>query len=313
MAGAGFKDFTAGDILTATQVDEYLMQQTVMRFASAAARTTALSGVLAEGMLSYLVDTNAVEVYDGSNWVSIGSSGDITAVTAGTGISGGGTSGDVTITNAMADAITTKGDLLPGTGADAFARLGVGANGTVLTADSAETTGLKWAAPGGALSIAQIASGSLTSGTQLQFSSLTSYDTLIFRINGVQWGTSSNQWVMTINNSSSSIYDYNYGEGYAEAVYIGRDNGTSATRINLGGFQLKRDSGQNALFIVFTNCKSAGFTTARWTLAGRNANNFDSFATGDVIFKSAAAVSTLEFKTDSGYTFSAGSYVLWGA
>jgi hypothetical protein len=70
--------------------------------------------------------------------------GDITAVTAGTGISGGGTSGAVTITNSMATAIDAKGDLIVGTGADTFSRLGVGANGTVLTADSAEATGLKW-------------------------------------------------------------------------------------------------------------------------------------------------------------------------
>lgn len=62
--------------------------------------------------------------------------GDITAVTAGTGISGGGTSGDVTITNSMATAITTKGDLVPGTGSGTFSRLGVGSNGQVLTADS---------------------------------------------------------------------------------------------------------------------------------------------------------------------------------
>jgi hypothetical protein len=70
--------------------------------------------------------------------------GDITAVTAGTGISGGGTSGAVTITNSMATAIDAKGDLVPGTGADTFARLAVGANNTVLIADSAETTGLRW-------------------------------------------------------------------------------------------------------------------------------------------------------------------------
>ena len=72
--------------------------------------------------------------------------GDITEVTAGTGISGGGTSGAVTITNSMATAIDAKGDLVAGTGADAFSRLGVGANDTVLTADSAQATGLKWAA-----------------------------------------------------------------------------------------------------------------------------------------------------------------------
>jgi len=72
--------------------------------------------------------------------------GDITAVTAGTGISGGGTSGDVTVTNSMATAYTTKGDLVPATGSAAFARLGVGTNGQVLTADSTAATGIKWAA-----------------------------------------------------------------------------------------------------------------------------------------------------------------------
>ncbi len=99
MAGAGYKLFNTGDVLTAAQVNTYLNEQTVMVFANSAARTSALSGVLAEGMMSYLQDTNAVEVYDGSNWVSVGSSGDITGITTGTdsGLSGGVTSGTATL------------------------------------------------------------------------------------------------------------------------------------------------------------------------------------------------------------------------
>ena len=70
--------------------------------------------------------------------------GDITAVTAGTGITGGGTSGAVTITNSMATAIDAKGDLISGTGADAFSRLAVGNNGENLVADSSTSTGLRY-------------------------------------------------------------------------------------------------------------------------------------------------------------------------
>jgi hypothetical protein len=99
MAGAGYKLFATGDVLTAAQVNTYLNEQTVMVFADSAARTSALSGVLAEGMMSYLQDTNSVEVYDGSSWVSVGSTGDITGITTGTdsGLSGGVTSGTATL------------------------------------------------------------------------------------------------------------------------------------------------------------------------------------------------------------------------
>lgn len=72
MAGLGFKDFADGDVLTAAQVQGYLQDQAVMKFADSSARTTALGTAVAEGMLSYLDDTDAVEYYDGSAWQSVG-------------------------------------------------------------------------------------------------------------------------------------------------------------------------------------------------------------------------------------------------
>jgi hypothetical protein len=67
----GYKDWSAGDILTAADLEDYTVKQSVMRFADSSARTSALSGVLAEGMMSYLKDTNTVEVYDGSAWAAV--------------------------------------------------------------------------------------------------------------------------------------------------------------------------------------------------------------------------------------------------
>jgi hypothetical protein len=74
--------------------------------------------------------------------------GDITAVTAGTGISGGGTSGAVTITNSMATEITASGDIIVGTGSGTFDNLPIGTTGQVLTADTTVSPyKVKWETP----------------------------------------------------------------------------------------------------------------------------------------------------------------------
>ena len=62
MAGLGFKTFTAGDVLTAAQVQGYLQDQAVMKFSSSAARTSALASP-SQGMVSYLTDSNTYWQY----------------------------------------------------------------------------------------------------------------------------------------------------------------------------------------------------------------------------------------------------------
>ena len=74
MSGLGRKVFTAGEVLAAADVNGYLMDQSVMVFANAAARTAAISSPSA-GMMTFLVDVAAVNVYDGSAWVEVSGGG----------------------------------------------------------------------------------------------------------------------------------------------------------------------------------------------------------------------------------------------
>jgi hypothetical protein len=64
---AGRKVFAPATVLTATDVNSFLMDQSVMVFADGAARTTAI-GTPTEGMLTYLLDTGEYEYYDGSDY-----------------------------------------------------------------------------------------------------------------------------------------------------------------------------------------------------------------------------------------------------
>ena len=152
-AGLGFKDFTTGEVLTAADVDGYLMQG-IWVFASAAARNAAVTSPQ-EGNFAFTKDTNSLWYYDGAAWVASGATGDIEGVTAGVGISGGGTSGTVTVTNSMATAITTAGDTLYGTGSGTFSRLGIGTAGQVLKVNSGATAP-EWGAAGGAAGLSLV-------------------------------------------------------------------------------------------------------------------------------------------------------------
>jgi hypothetical protein len=152
MAGAGYKLFSTGDVLSASDVNTYLQQQTVMVFASAAARTTALASVLAEGMVTYLKDTDVVEIYTGAAWVSLDDPN--------------------AIQNSIVDA---KGDIITATADNTPARLAVGTNGQVLQADSTAATGLKWATAGGGGKLLQVVQASYSG--QIESTTTTYADT----------------------------------------------------------------------------------------------------------------------------------------
>ena len=106
-------------------------------------------------------------------WVA-NDQGDITAVTAGTGISGGGTSGAVTITNSMATEITASGDIIVGTGSGTFDNLPIGSTGQVLTADTTVSPyKVKWATPAGGGKVLQVVSATSTTDTSITSTTFT--------------------------------------------------------------------------------------------------------------------------------------------
>ena len=70
--GSGFKTFTAGSILTASDVQNYLQDQAVMVFGGTAARSSAIGTAnFEEGMLTYLTDVDKLQVYTGASFVDV--------------------------------------------------------------------------------------------------------------------------------------------------------------------------------------------------------------------------------------------------
>ena len=118
-AGLGFKDFVTGEVLTAADVDGYLMQG-VWVFASAAARDAAVTAP-AEGNFAYLKDTNVTTYYTGSAWANLDTTG-------------------------MTNPMTTTGDIIYSSPGSTPVRLGIGSTGNVLTVASGVPS---WAAPAG--------------------------------------------------------------------------------------------------------------------------------------------------------------------
>ncbi len=70
---SGRKVFTAGQVLAAADVMEFLMDQSVQIYSGTAARGSALNslGTAAEGIVTYLTDSNTITVYDGSAWQTV--------------------------------------------------------------------------------------------------------------------------------------------------------------------------------------------------------------------------------------------------
>jgi len=125
-AGLGFKTFAVGEILSAANVNGYLMQG-VLVFADAAARDAAITSPQ-EGQFAYLKDTNVTTYYTGSAWANLDTTG-------------------------MTNPMTTTGDTIYSSSGSTPARLGIGTTGQVLTVSGGLPA---WATPAGGGKVLQV-------------------------------------------------------------------------------------------------------------------------------------------------------------
>jgi hypothetical protein len=161
--------------------------------------------------------------------------GDITGVTAGTGISGGGTSGAVTVTNSMATAITTNGDLIYGTGSGTFSRLGIGSSGQILNVTSGVPA---WTTPtSGSMTV--IASGSFSNNASVVLSSIVgTYKDLSLRVYNFRPASDGEQLYVRLNGDT--------GNNYVVSVRTDGDS-TSITFANRYQFYGDTDNGASTI------------------------------------------------------------------
>jgi len=229
--------------------------------------------------------------------------GDITGVTAGVGISGGGTSGDVTVTNSMATAFTTSGDLIQATGSGTFARLGTGTNGQYLTTNGTTNS---WGT---------ISAGSLTllstttlSGATVTISSISqSYKSLYMIITGVTNATSTDLFKCLPNNVSSSAMQLNVTTAATWSSSIN----TSVRFTNIGaGGSLFTSANNSWAFTINNYTSTTAYKPFSIYGAYQNPGNYQGFASFGS-FISSAAISSLVFQCDGG-NLSTGTVLLYG-
>jgi hypothetical protein len=236
--------------------------------------------------------------------VASGATGDIEGVTAGVGISGGGTSGTVTVTNSMATAIDAKGDLVPGTGADTFSRLAVGANDTVLTADSTAATGMKWAAPAAGGGMTLISTTTL-SGTSTTLSSIPqTYTSLYLIIKGVT-GNTGNQRIRCWPNGVTTLSD---NTGVNGGTVMNQQNGV----IRLSENQTTNTDANNSFALTFNDyTSSTSYKPYNWYgfYVDSIGNNYSIISGG--AFRSNTAITSLVIDY-TGNTFAGGTVLLYG-
>jgi len=210
------------------------------------------------------------------------------------------------IQNAIVDA---KGDLIAATAADTPARLAVGTNGTVLTADSAEATGLKWAAA---------ASGGMTllstttlSGTSTNITSISqSYNSLLVIVKKMSL-SATGSYPQIRPNGDASLTAFTAQIGRGGTVLTQADD---AQTIVMAYSDYASSNANNAFAINIYNYASTD-SFKPFDLAGSfitSSGGATEVLNTSGSYRSNTAISSLDFRTAGANTFNSGTVLIYG-
>ena len=318
--------FTTGQVLTAAQMTS--LQQTAMGGGSTTAKTTSYVLVAADaGTIVQMNSASATTITVNTALFAAGDSvqiqnigAGVCTVTAGTAtVSTSATlalkqydSGDLYFNTTSAafffstDAadstspLTTKGDVYTFSTVDA--RLAVGANDTVLTADSTAATGLKWATPAsGGMTL--IASGTL-SGTSTSLTSIPgTYKNLIVYLRDFKNLSGTNQTTLQLNTSTAATLTIEQRATTAYQVQF------QAFHMLCGNLSSTASNAHGYIFIP--DYASANVTVVQSMLEYKDSNTTPTFYFVNSGFNNiTAAITSIQLQSPS--TWGGGTYELWG-